>query len=288
MGSPGAYADAVAALQRHAGLRLAWTPQFHDLPEPTGPSGTAMAVDGSHAVLVDNGAVWVVAHHASALAWPGPAPVVRPTITAASPEQAARLAGRPVASAEAFAVALRERAEAAALRAAIEQAPRGGLVLADGALHGLPGEQQDTANALRELAFRRGVSLVGVSKRSGIERDGVALVPALHALRPEGRWAAAVGDGVFVARLHPAATTPFRVDASGMADVARLLPFCRDAAYPGYPYPLAKVHNQVALTAGAVAELKAGLERALRQAGGGAALGAVADFHDVLDRNVAG
>ena len=38
-------------------------------------------------------------------------------------------------------------------------------------------------------------------------------------------------------------------------------------------------------TAAEVGELKAGLERALRRAGGGA-LAAARDFHDVLDRNV--
>lgn len=287
MGASTAYADAVAALGRQAQRTLAWTPAFQDLHE-AGAAGPVTAVDGSHAVLVDNGSVWVVAHRAHALAWPGPAHPIAPIITAVTPEGGARLAGRPIASAEGLAVALRERAETAALRATVEAAPAGALVLADGALHGLPGEQQDTANALRELAFQRGVSLVGVAKRSGLERDGVALVPALHALRPEGRWAVHVGDGTFVARLHAAASMPFRVDARTVADVARLLPLCRDAAYPGYPYPLAKVHNQVAFTAGAVAELKAGLERALRQDGGSAALHAVADFHDVLDRNVAG
>jgi hypothetical protein len=284
-----AFGPAVEALARHAARPLAWRPDFQPLPpaETPAPIHPVVAVDGSHAVLADNGAVWVVAHRASALAWPGPAAPVDPVVTAATPDDAARIAGRPVAGADAFGAALRERAEARALRSAIAGAPPGALVLADGALSGLPPDAQGEMDAARHEAARRRVALVGVSKRSGLARDGIALVPALHAAGPPGAWAVAVSPGVWVARLHAAAACAFRVDADALADVARLAPLARDAAYAGYPYPLAKVHNQVAFTAGAVAELKAGLERALRKSGG-AALAAVSDFHDTLDRNVAG
>lgn len=283
------FAPAVEALARHAARPLSWRPDFQPLVAmATVPDDRAVvAVDGSHAVLADNGAVWVVAHRASALTWPGPSVPVDPIVTAATPDDAARILGRPVASAEAFGAALRERAEAAALRAAIVAASPGALILADGALVGLPPDAQGEMDAARHEAAKRGVALVGVSKRSGIERDGVALVPALHAAGPAGRWTVPVSPGVWVARLHGAASCAFRVDADTPADVGRLVPLARDAAYAGYPYPLAKVHNQVAFTAGAIAELKAGLERALRKSGG-AALAAVADFHDTLDRNVAG
>lgn len=284
------FGPAVETLRRHAARPLAHLPAFHPLPaHPPGPGGDGpvVAVDGSHAVLVDNGAVWIVAHRASALAWPGPAHPMRPVITAATPDEAERIVGRPVPGAEAFSAALRERAEAAVLRDAVTAASPGTLVLADGALHGLPPDAQDAADTVRRLAVQRGVALVAVAKRTTMERDGTALVPALHAQGPAGRWAAAVGEGVFVARLHAAAPCAFRVDAGSVADVARLVPLSRDAAYVGYPYPLAKVHNQVAFTAGAIAELKAGLERELRRAGPDA-MKAVADFHDTLDRNVAG
>ena len=249
------------------------------------------AVDGSHAVLVDNGAAWVVAHRAIALPWPSLAgqPVLapRPIVTAATPDEAARLAGEPVATAEAFAQALRVQAEQRALLDAIRAAPRGGLVLADGALRGLPPDPQALADEARDLARSCGVTLVGISKRSGLERDGVPLVAALHAAGPTHPWVASLQEGVHVARLHAAASFAFRVDADEVGDVARLLPLCRDAAYVGYPYPLAKAHNRVAFTAGEVAELKAGLERELRRQGASAVV-ATRDFHDVLDRNVPG
>lgn len=279
------FGPAVETLLRHAARPLAMTPRYQ--PLPAHPPGAVVAVDGSHAVLVDNGAVWVVAHRASALPWPGAAAPVQATVTAATPDEAVRLVGRTPFGAEGFAAALRERAELVALREAVAGAAPGTLVLADGALRGLPPEIQRDVDPVLRLARERGVELVGVSKRSGIDHDGVALVPSLHASGPPGRWAVQVRDGVFVARLHPDAPCAFRVDAASLDAVGRLAELARDAAYVGYPYPLAKVHNQVAFTAGALAELRAGLERALRQAGP-AGVRAVADFHDVLDRNVVG
>lgn len=289
-------ASAARVLASQGARHLAALPVFQSLPThstpPTQPEpGPVFAIDGSHAVLVDNGAAWVVAHRAVALPWPSPAgrPVLapQPVVTAATPDQAARLAGEPVATAEAFAQSLRVQAEQRALLDAIRVAPRGGLVLADGALRGLPPTPQALADEARVLARSRGVALVGVSKRSGLERDGVPLVPALHAVGPAHPWAATVHEGIHVARLHAAAPFAFRVDADQVDDVARLLPLCRDAAYVGYPYPLAKAHNRVAFTAGEVAELKAGLERELRRQGASAVL-AARDFHDMLDRNVPG
>lgn len=281
----GTFGAAVDTLLRQASRPLTLKPTYHALPEH--PPGPCVAVDGSHTVLVDNGSVWVVAHRANALPWPGPAHPVEGTVTAATPDEATRLVGRTPFGAEGFAAALRERAELAALHDAVAAAPAGTLVLADGALRGLPPEVQRDVDPVLRLAAQRRVELVGVSKRSGIEHDGVALVPALHQQGPAGRWAAQVGDGVFVARLHPDAPCAFRIDAPSLAAVARLVGLSRDAAYVGYPYPLAKVHNQVAFTAGAVGELKAGLERAVRKSGP-QAMRAVADFHDTLDRNVAG
>src|SRR5687768_11619612 len=82
------FGPAVEALARHASRPLSWQPSFQPLVavEGAGPSFATpvLAVDGSHAVLADNGAVWVVAHRASALAWPGPAPPVDPVVTAAT------------------------------------------------------------------------------------------------------------------------------------------------------------------------------------------------------------
>src|SRR5688500_3474198 len=48
-----------------------------------------IAVDGSSAVLVDNGSAWVVAVRAAAVVWPGPAePEPAPQVTATLPSEA--------------------------------------------------------------------------------------------------------------------------------------------------------------------------------------------------------
>jgi hypothetical protein len=89
-----------------------------------------------------------------------------------------------------------------------------------------------------------------------------------------------------MARLHPRSRHTFRIDGTP-EDCARLVPLARDAVYVGYPYPLAKAHNAVALTAAHIAELRAHLEAELRRQGKGATLLAD-DFHAVLDRSVPG
>jgi hypothetical protein len=161
------------------------------------------------------------------------------------------------------------------------------LLLVDGALRGLPPHAQAMADRIVAAAGARKLVVLAVAKRSGLEHEGVPLVPLLRRHAPAGCWATEVQPGTFVAHLHPRAATPFRVDAPDIGAVARLAPLCRDAAYPGYPYPLAAAHNAVAITAAQTADLKASLDAAVRRHGGSAA-GLLADFHDVLDRNVPG
>jgi len=276
-------------------------PTFADTRfEPLQPSepGPVVAVDGSHAVLVDNGSTWVVAYRATAVAWPGPAPLpVEPEVVGATPEEAQGLLDRAyaawglepprVAGADSFAAALRALAEAQAAVQAAGSLPRGGLLLVDGALLGLPPAAQALADRILNAGRLHGVRVVGIAKRSGISRDGTALVPALSRLGPAGAWAVEVEPGVFVARLHPSSPFAFRVDGS-RADLGRLLPLSRDAVYVGYPYPLAVAHNAVALTAGTVSDLKERLRTAAARLGGAEAVARLADFHETLDRNVPG
>lgn len=298
-------ADAVRRLRARGEARLPYAPRF--LPLAPAGGGAAWAVDGSHAVLVDNGVSWVVATRAEAIRWPEPAATPAPVrFHAAGPEDAAGQiaaahdargleAPERVASAESFAQAWRALGEHDAAMAALASMSAGDLLLVDGALHGL-GEQTAVAMADRVVAAarRRGASVVGVAKRSGLSAAGVPLVPLVARAGQErtDAWASPVPDmaGVFVARLHAAAPFTFRVDVA-TADMeeealGRLLPLCRDAVYTGYPYPLALVHNRVAITAAEQAALRQEVLDAVRVAGGAAAWDLLQDFHDVLDRNV--
>ncbi|HUR61976.1 MAG TPA: hypothetical protein VM286_06395 [Candidatus Thermoplasmatota archaeon] len=260
--------------------------------------GPVHAVDGSHAVLVDNGAVWVVATRSAAIRWPGLQRELEPELHACRAEEAQALLDAAYArhgleppragSAAAWAEAWRGLREHEAALRAVADAQQGSLVLVDGALVGLPPLAQAMADRLRNAAARHALRLVGVSKRSGLERGGVPLVGHLHAHGPAGAWSVEVEPGVHVARLHGQAPCAFRVDATDGASIGALLPLARDAVYAGYPYPLAVAHNQVALTAGVVAELKARLALEARRVGGSEAARLFADFHEVLDRNVPG
>jgi hypothetical protein len=288
--------------------------EFRPIPPPSHPPAggragrhlqasapACIAVDGSSAVLVDNGAAWVVAFRAVAVAWPGPAfPDPEPQVVASLPGEAQAtvdraygrvgLEGPAIRSAEGFAEALRAVAELEAALAAVAAAAPGTLLLVDGALDGLPPGPAALSARLVEAAHAGGLRIAGVAKRSGIEGSGLPLVPSLLAEAAaqgvEGPWAVEALPGVHVAKLHRSAQHAFRVDAA--ADVLpRLVALSNDAAYVGYPYPLAVAHNRVALTGAHVRELKARLDLELLRKGVGAA-GLARDFHAVLDANVPG
>ncbi|MEK6985115.1 MAG: DNA double-strand break repair nuclease NurA [Candidatus Thermoplasmatota archaeon] len=293
------FEGAARALAEAARRPLPFAPRYE--PLAARPPGPTLAVDGSSAVLVDNGAIWVVAHRALLIDWPGPRPIEVPaTITATTPNDAEGLLRARYSdgygletprarTAEQFADALRSLLEWECSLAAISRAGRGGLVLVDGALRDLPEGPQRMANRLFEEAAKAGVDLIAVAKRSGIG-SGMPLVAALGRDGPQSAWAVAVPDreGTWVARLHGSAPCPFRVDAPSLDAIGRLLPLSNDAVYCGYPYPLALAHNQVALTASRVADLQAGLATEVRRQAGPEAARLLGDFHDTLDRNAPG
>jgi hypothetical protein len=294
--------QAAADLLAQRAARPSHPVEFRPLaPAPRAALPACAAVDGSSAVLVDNGSAWVVAYRAASVPWPGERPVEpAPEVAAALPAEAqaladdayarAGLASPAIRTADAFADALRSLAEHQAATAAVARLPAGGLLLLDGALHGLPAEADAAMARLAEACRVRGVRLAGVAKRSGIEGSGVPLVPALLAEAASrgmaGPWAVEAGPGVHVAKLHAAARHAFRVDGDpGLLPLLAAL--SDDAVYAGYPYPLAKAHNLVALTGAHVRDLQARLDLELLRRGRAAA-GLARDFHDVLDANVPG
>lgn len=279
--------------------------EFRPIP-PTADAGAAtpppcVAVDGSSAVLVDNGSAWVVAVRALAIQHPGPPqPEPQPEVVATLPAEAqalvdARYAGRglpepAVRSADALADALRSLAEHEAALAAVSGMAAGSLLLVDGSLVGLPPVPAALAAQLAEACRAKGVRLAAVAKRSGLERGSMPLIPALAAQAAargvHGPWSVEAEPGVHVAKLHGSAQHAFRIDGD-----ATLLPLLaamsRDAVYTGYPYALAVAHNAVALTGAHVRELRGRLDLELRRRGAGTSE-VIRDFHAVLDANVPG
>lgn len=316
-GAPDTMRDVASWIRQAAQRGLPRLPRFEALV--AAPPGRVHAVDGGAAVLADLHGVWVVAVRAHAVAWPADAglPVVPEIVAVLAPEAPALLDARysrwgleppRVASAQAFADALRDLAEMAAAIACVapdaasaEAAPRPDLLLVDGALENLGRHAQPMADRIVEAADRAGVPVVGVAKQSRLRQAEAPLVPALAAAGPASCWAARVEgyDRTFVCRLHAAARHAFRTDVAmpsrfadrserptALAVLGRLLPLARDAVYLGYPYPLALAHNQVAITQAETLALRGGLEAAVHEAGGGDAVRLLDDFHAVLDDNV--
>jgi hypothetical protein len=146
----------------------------------------------------------------------------------------------------------------------------------------MPAGPQALADRLLDRATASDVHVAGVSKRSALHLDGQPLISALLAHGPPGRWQAAIpGQTCRVARLHERAPFAFRIDAEP-ATIQWLAALANDAVYLGYPYPLAKIHNAVAITG---SERQRLIEMVQRQAGAG--WRQFSDFHSVLDRNVA-
>jgi len=182
--------------------------------------------------------------------------------------------------------------------------PKGSLLMIDGSLWaGTPG-LAPLVERIADLAERRGVCLAGVSKRSMLYTGHRPLVPYLARLgrKEMGRscWAYPVNleeyagklFGVtYVARLHPMADFAFRIDVLPVPDIpagdalSMLSSLSDDPGYLGYPYPLARVHNEVAITEESRGEIEAELMRAVESEGGDIQLiqEFVQDFHDILD-----
>lgn len=153
---------------------------------------------------------------------------------------------------------LRDHAEWLAVSAAIDDAVAGSLVLVDGDLEPDWRIPRSEVAGLLERASARGVAVAAVIKHSALSRGGAPLlgqleIDATRALGPRSMWWAPVArtrpnrNGpdlqVVAARLDPDARFSFRVDLPAWADAPEVLgslsALCDDAAFPGYPYPLA-------------------------------------------------
>lgn len=282
--------DVAARLARRP--RLPFTPSFEPIEPVAAPP--CAAVDGSHAVLADTGSTWLVAVRAAGIGWPGAAPPPPMRVLAASADTAQAdidaafhqrgLPSPPVRSAEGFAEAHRALSELDAATQAIHALPEGGLLLVDGALTQLPEPAQALADRILDRATASGIHVAGLSKRSGLAVRGVPLVPAIDAAGREGLpgaswWSPIPGNTAVVARLHGRGPHAFRVDAE-TAVLPWLADLSRDAVYLGYPYPLAKVHNLVAISHKEARRLRERVERGL-----GRDAQHLQDFHAILDRN---
>lgn len=191
-------------------------------------------------------------------------------------------------------------------RVVSETGAPGAVVAFDGALWaGIKG-MGPMLERIVEDAAGKGVVLCGISKKSMLTHMSRPLIPAVQmageAAMPGRPWhypvmAAGQGERLFgdihVAKLHPSSRFAFRADLALPPGVgapeafAKLAYYADDPTYTGYPYPLARVHNDVAYSRLEVEDLRRMLRSEALKKGMGQAEWQMTfqDFHDVLDGN---
>jgi hypothetical protein len=203
--------------------------------------------------------------------------------------------------------ALREWAEWSDVLRTVEEAVTGDLVLVDGSLHGGPLVPAAVVRRVHDAATARGVALAGVVKASTLFWGRSA--PLVSLLKRRGdrevgsvRWAARISTDprfgrlypgeIFVAHLAPTAPHAFRVDVArgpiGAEEIlGRLAAVADDAAFVGYPYPLARVHQAARVTGYAVVDVRRAFREALSRHGMSEddIETLFQDFHEILNRS---
>jgi len=199
---------------------------------------------------------------------------------------------------------LRECQEWATLEEVLDQAVPGALVLLDGDLMADWRLPDSWVADILSKATQKGVALVGVTKHTSLSWRGAPVVGVLESaastdLGSRARWWAplgrfgsgpAEGTQVVVARLDPDARFAFRVDLPQGSDPEELLGklcwVCEDAAFPGYPHPLATADRLAACPPWLCEELRQQIDEHLDALGVDPSLreSAFSDRHRLLER----
>ncbi|MEW5937669.1 MAG: DNA double-strand break repair nuclease NurA [Candidatus Thermoplasmatota archaeon] len=189
--------------------------------------------------------------------------------------------------------------------AVLQRLFEGGLLIMDGSLWaGMPGIAP-LIKRIADAAMEAGIAMVGVSKRSMLYTGHRPIVPLLARLGRKvmgdrcwfypldlKEYAERLFGATYIAHLHPMAHHAFRVDILPTTELAaedvleRLVSLSNDPGYLGYPYPLARVHNEVVISRDMASEISLYLKRGLAASGGEIELleRYEEDFHTVLGR----
>ncbi len=188
--------------------------------------------------------------------------------------------------------------------ASAENMAEGDVLSFDGSLWaGIKGSEV-LLERLIELCKSRKIMLCGVSKRSSLAYRGMPAIPMIQtlgeALAPGSPWYFKLDieggqDKLFgepyVVSLASRSKFVFKVDISLPEGVdpsllfSKLAGYSDDPGYLGYPYPLAKAHNNVAFSRTEVENIKHLMEREAGKMGMNMAKWHLSfqNFHDVLD-----
>ncbi len=254
---------------------------FEDIP---GAQGRVIAVDGGSAILIDGGPFAVAAARAGCVTFD----ISGEVGSWGTPIRLRFMGGDDVGDRGDFSEALtawRKSLEMEVASRAVGDILPGDVLAIDGAISG---SARDAAMESLISAFRAaGADIAGVSKRSRMAIHGrPAVLGAVLSASASGKtppWCVHLGENggieTWVAMLHPASRHAFRIDATDRRALGVLASASADPVYPGYPYPLARVHNEVALHGPLVERLRHTLMERCPP------LERNDDFHAVLDGN---
>ncbi len=199
---------------------------------------------------------------------------------------------------DAFIQRLRYLGEMRGALDALDHLEEGDILLLDGSLRSDIPRPGDVLKTVLDQAEARNVTVVGVSKSSSLNRDGIPLLAlARHRAGELGldTWMFPVDPGdshehgnVSVVRFHPRSSFAFRVDVYGEQNALGFLrKHSSDPSLIGYPSPLSAIHNRVAISRSAANGISMVLETHLATMPGREDwVGLLRDFHSLLDRGV--
>lgn len=158
---------------------------------------------------------------------------------------------------------LRWLAEWRLVESLIENAEPGCLILVDGSLRGHPAFDLENQRRLMRLAAERRIHVAAITKQSSLSVNNSFPLDSHPGGSPStnsdsGLWYRRLNrdlsetsgwlGNIYLARLHPDADKPYRVDInrydSDIGEVfAMLVSVSDDIEFAGYPYPLAAAHR---------------------------------------------
>lgn len=194
----------------------------------------------------------------------------------------------------------------------VERMGEGGIILIDGSLRSTIKRLDAFMEEIFERAMAKDISIVGISKSSSLSFGNIPIVPFVQyeGERTVGNkmWSFTVMDElgdvfkgrtaqlfgkVNVVKFNPYSEFVFRTDVLAKDTettcvLGKLSQYCKDPSYLGYPYPLARVHNEAAITKGESEDMNHGLKNSALKRGikDHQWRYLFQDFHDILDRGL--
>jgi len=164
---------------------------------------------------------------------------------------------------------LREMEEHLMAREAIKKLGKGDVLLMDGSLEFSSKIMEENF----EMARRKGIHVVGISKKSGLAIKNVSIINWVKRngdkLFVNKRWYYPFSEGRYIVKFHPLSRFIFRVDMHEENEqvLREISSLCNDVCFLGYPYPLADVHNNVVIKSHDCLAIKTRLQKMVIESG---------------------